>query len=64
MMAVEGWILPVLDPDAGSSFDTLLDTLVPKDTDVEVIDLKLVPSKLPPHKLNLLPTTFICLLQP
>lgn len=39
MYAVEGWILPVLDPDAGSPLNTLFDTLVPKDTDVEVIDL-------------------------
>lgn len=39
MTAVEGWILPVLDPDAATSFLTLWDTLVPKDTDVEVVDL-------------------------
>jgi len=39
LMAVEGWIIPVLDPDAGASYQTLWDILVPKDTDVEVIDL-------------------------
>ncbi len=37
--AVEGWILPVHDPDAASTFDTLWDTLVPKDTDVQTLDL-------------------------
>jgi len=35
----EGWVLPVLDPDAGSSLQTLFDQLVPKDTDVETMDL-------------------------
>ena len=39
MYAIEGWILPVLDPDAASTFGTLWDTLVPKDTDVESMDL-------------------------
>lgn len=39
MFAVEGWILPVLDPDAATIYNTLWDTLVPKDTDVEVVDL-------------------------
>ncbi len=39
MYAVEGWILPVLDPDAATSFDVLWDNLVPKDTDVETMDL-------------------------
>lgn len=39
MYAIEGWILPVLDPDAGTAFSVLWDNLVPKDTDVEVIDL-------------------------
>lgn len=37
--AVEGWILPVHDPDGSAGFDTLWDTLVPKDTDVETMDL-------------------------
>lgn len=37
--AVEAWLVPLLDPDAASPFDTLWDTLVPKDTDVEVLDL-------------------------
>ncbi len=39
MFAVEGWIIPILDPDAATSVQTLWDTLVPKDTDVETIDL-------------------------
>ena len=38
MYALEGWILPVHDPDSGSTMDTLFDQLVPKDTDVEVLD--------------------------
>lgn len=37
--AVEGWILPLLDPDAVTGYDGLWDTLVPKDTDVKVMDL-------------------------
>lgn len=37
--AIEGWILPIHDPDAATSFNTLWDTLVPKDTDTEVIDI-------------------------
>ena len=39
MYAFEGYLLPVLDPDAAVGYDTLWDTLVPKDTDVESIDL-------------------------
>ncbi len=39
MYAVEGWILPVFDPDAAPAYDTLWDTLVPKDSDVETLDL-------------------------
>ena len=39
MYAVEGWILPVHDPDAAPTYDALWDQLVPKDTDQEVIDL-------------------------
>lgn len=37
--AVEGWILPVLDPDSGQSLQTLWDNLVPKDSDVQTLDL-------------------------
>lgn len=37
--AVSGYILPILDPTTASSIDTLWDTLVPKDTDVQAIDL-------------------------
>ncbi len=36
---VEGWILPVLDPDNQLSYDQLWDWLVPKDSDVETLDL-------------------------
>ena len=39
MFAVEGYILPVIDPDAGASLETIWDTLVPKDDDVDTIDL-------------------------
>ena len=39
MYAVEGYILPVLDPDSGASLDTIWDQLVPKDDDVDTIDL-------------------------
>lgn len=39
MYGCEAWILPVLDPDAATLHDTIWDTLVPKDTDVETIDL-------------------------
>ena len=39
MYGLEMWILPLLDPDAGSNFDTIWDQLVPKDTDVETVDL-------------------------
>lgn len=37
--AIEGWILPVPDPEQAIPFDTLWDTLVPKDTDVQTLDL-------------------------
>ncbi len=37
--ACEVWILPVLDPDAGASFQDIWDAMVPKDTDVDTIDL-------------------------
>lgn len=39
MYALEGWILPVNDPDAGQTYDNLWDVLVPKDTDVQTLDL-------------------------
>lgn len=39
MYAIEGYVLPVLDPDSGASFDTIWDTLVPKDNDTDTIDL-------------------------
>jgi len=38
-IAVEGYVLPVQDPDAAASLNTLWDQLVPKDTDVDAIDL-------------------------
>lgn len=37
--AVEGYVLPLLDPDAGQGFENLWDTLVPKQTDVQAMDL-------------------------
>lgn len=37
--AVEMWILPILDPDAANDYDDIMDALVPKDTDVQTIDL-------------------------
>lgn len=36
---VEAWILPVLDPDASRDYDDIVDALVPKDTDVQSMDL-------------------------
>lgn len=39
MYGIEGYVLPVLDPDAAPSFDTIWDTLVPKDDDTDTIDL-------------------------
>ncbi len=39
MYAVEGWILPVLDPDAASTYNVIWDALVPKDVDVQTMDL-------------------------
>lgn len=36
---IEGYIIPVLDPDAQTSHQDLWDALVPKDTDVQVMDL-------------------------
>ncbi len=37
--AVEGWILPVSDPDAATTMSALWDALVPKDTSVNALDL-------------------------
>lgn len=39
MYAIQAYILPILDPDAGSTFQLLWDNLVPKDDDVDTIDL-------------------------
>lgn len=39
MYGIEGYILPVLDPDSAPSFNTIWDTLVPKDNDTDTIDL-------------------------
>ena len=39
MYQLQGYILPVLDPDAAPTFDVLWDTLVPKDDDTDTIDL-------------------------
>lgn len=36
---VEAYVLPVLDPDAGPTYETVWDTLVPKDVDTQTIDL-------------------------
>lgn len=35
----EGWILPILDPEDNSSFEVIWDQLVPKDSDVQTLDL-------------------------
>lgn len=40
--AVEGWILPVVDPDLGDSYDDIFDALVPKDTDTDALNLDTV----------------------
>lgn len=37
--ASEGYVLPIQDPDAASSLDSLWDRFVPKDTDIESMDL-------------------------
>lgn len=37
--ALEAWVLPIDDPDATADFDDVWDTLVPKDTDVQTLDL-------------------------
>lgn len=38
-IALEAWILPIDDPDATANFDDVWDTLVPKDTDAQTLDL-------------------------
>lgn len=48
MYALEGYILPVFDPDDGSTLDTLWDQLVPKDSDTEVVDLDAESSQTAP----------------
>ncbi len=42
MAAVEGWVLPVDDPDATATMEVHWDTHVPKDTGVDVLDLDTV----------------------
>lgn len=37
--AVEAWIVPVEDPDLGDTYDDLWDLLVPKDSDLDNVDL-------------------------
>lgn len=37
--ALEAWILPVIDPDTPVTLDGIVDALVPKDTDVQTMDL-------------------------
>lgn len=37
--ALESWVLPIDDPDASADFDDVWDSLVPKDTDVQTLDL-------------------------
>lgn len=39
MYGIEAYILPVLDPDSAPTFETIWDTLVPKDNDTDTIDL-------------------------
>lgn len=39
MGAIEGWVLPVIDPDATSSMEVHWDTHVPKDTAAQTLDL-------------------------
>ena len=36
-VSMEGYVLPILDPDASDNPQSLWDSLVPKDTDTEVI---------------------------
>lgn len=39
MYGVRAAVLPILDPDAAANFQVLWDQLIPKDTDVQAIDL-------------------------
>lgn len=39
MYALEMWLLPVHDPDTANTYENLWDALVPKDTDVQTLDL-------------------------
>lgn len=36
---IEGWVIPITDPDASTTFENLWDIHVPKDTDVQSMDL-------------------------
>lgn len=42
MAAIEGWALPVQDPDSGATMQTLFDQLVPKDKLANTMDLDTV----------------------
>ncbi len=42
MASIEGWVLPVIDPDATATMEVHWDTHVPKDTFVDVLDLDTV----------------------
>lgn len=39
MVGFEAWVLPMLDPEGNVSYDTMWDALVPKDSDVEQLDM-------------------------
>lgn len=39
LAAIEGWVLPISDPDAASTMSALWDALVPKDTALDAMDL-------------------------
>ncbi len=39
MYGLEMWLLPVFDPDGGATYETIMNALVPKDTDVQAMDL-------------------------
>lgn len=42
LIGVEGYVLPVFDPDSSAPLNTLWDQLVPKDSDTDLIDLDTV----------------------
>lgn len=46
--AMEGWILPIFDPDAAINVNTLWDQLVPKDSDATTLDLDTVAADATP----------------